>query len=255
MKSRVFAKDTELKGRVHSIETMGTTDGPGIRFIVFLQGCLFRCKYWHNRDTWDLNGGVEMTVEDILVQLRKYKPFFKASGGGLTVSGGESLLQVPFVTELFKAAQAEGFHTCLDTNGYNKSTEAEIDALLDHTDLVLLDLKQIDNNIHKILVGVSNKRTLAFARHLSDRTQPTWVRYVVVPGYTDDFISVDNLSNFVREMNGVEKVELLPFHKLGSHKWEALGVEDPLAHVEPPSKEAIQALKERLVLDGHSVTV
>jgi len=242
-------------GRVHSLESMGTTDGPGIRLIVFLQGCLFRCLYCHNRDTWDLHEGSETSIEEILQKLRRYQPFFASSGGGLTVSGGEPLLQLPFVTALFKAAKAEGFHTCLDTNGYIKHCDEKLDALLEVTDLVLLDLKQIDDVRHKTLAGVSNQRTLNLANYLSEKQQPMWIRHVLVPGYTDDEESVQQLGEFVQKLQSVERLEVLPFHRLGSYKWEALGEEDPLEGVQPPDKASVRVIQEKLERFGINVIV
>lgn len=175
-----------VKGRIHSVESFGTVDGPGIRFIAFMQGCLMRCKYCHNRDTWDLDGGKEVTVAELMEQIVSYRPFLEASCGGVTASGGEAVLQAEFVAELFKACKAEGIHTCLDTNGFVRKYTEVIDQLLDNTDLVLLDIKQMDDAKHIDLTKVSNQRTLQFAEYLAKRGQKTWIRYVVVGGYTDD---------------------------------------------------------------------
>ncbi len=230
-------------GRIHSVESCGTVDGPGIRFIVFTQGCLMRCQYCHNRDTWDLDGGKEITVEELMRDITSYKHFMNASGGGVTASGGEAMLQPEFVRDLFRACQAEGIHTCLDTNGLiAKHTEA-VDEVLDAADLVMLDLKQINNDIHKVLVGVSNQRPMQFAEYLAKRNQTTWIRYVVVPGMTDDADSAHRLGKFIEPMKNIQKVELLPYHELGKHKWKALGHEYPLDGVSPPPKETMDMIQ------------
>lgn len=201
-----------------------------------------RCKYCHNRDTWDLNGGKIVTVDEIMADLISYRHFITASGGGITCSGGEALLQPEFIRDLFKAAQAEGIHTCLDTNGHIRKHTDVIDEVLEHTDLVLLDIKQMKDEIHQDLVGVSNKRTLQFANYLAKLGQKTWVRYVVVPGYTDDEGSAELLGQFIENMTNIEKVELLPYHKLGAHKWKALGYDYPLEGVNPPSKDVMDTM-------------
>ncbi|OOE80900.1 pyruvate formate lyase-activating protein [Salinivibrio sp. ML198] len=241
-------------GRIHSFESCGTVDGPGIRFIVFMQGCLMRCKYCHNRDTWDTHGGKEVTVDEIMKDVRAYRHFITASGGGVTASGGEAMLQPEFVRDFFRAANAEGIHTCLDTNGYIRKHTPVIDEVLDATDLVMLDLKQLNDHVHEDLVGVSNRRTLDFAKYLQKIGQKTWIRYVVVPGYTDDDDSAHRLGQFIQNMDNIEKVELLPYHQLGAHKWEALGHDYELQDVSPPSKEVMDRVKEIIASYGHSVT-
>jgi len=239
-----------VSGRIHSVESFGTVDGPGIRFIVFMQGCLMRCQYCHNRDTWDLHGGREVEVPELMAQIQSYRPFLEASGGGVTASGGEAILQAPFVAELFKACRREGIHTCLDTNGFVRKYSPVIDELLDNTDLVLLDIKQMDDKRHQDLTSVSNQRTLQFAEYLAKRGQATWVRYVVVDGFTDDEDSAIRLAEFVRPMANVEKVELLPYHELGRHKWEAMGEDYPLKHIRPPSTETMEKIKAVFVSRG-----
>lgn len=226
-------------GRIHSVESCGTVDGPGIRFIVFLQGCLMRCMFCHNRDTWDPHGGREVTVEEIIKEVKSYRHFITASGGGITCSGGEAMMQPEFVRDLFRAAHAEGIHTCLDTNGYIRKHTDVIDEVLDATDLVLLDIKQMKDDVHKIFIGVSNQRTLDFARYLHKIGKKTWLRHVIVPGYTDDEESLRLLGEFIKDMDNIEKIELLPYHQLGVHKWEAMGLEYPLKGVEPPTKECM----------------
>lgn len=230
-------------GRIHSIESFGTVDGPGIRYIVFMQGCLMRCQYCHNRDTWDLDDGKEMVVDELMSQIKTYRPFLESSGGGVTASGGEAILQAEFVAELFKACKKEGIHTCLDTNGFVRKYEPVIDELLDNTDLVLLDIKQMDDPTHINLTKVSNQRTLQFAEYLAKRGQTTWIRYVVVNGFTDDVASAIKLAEFIKPMSNVEKVELLPYHQLGEHKWQAYGETSPLADMSPPSKETMLTIQ------------
>ncbi|MBQ1785000.1 MAG: pyruvate formate lyase 1-activating protein [Gammaproteobacteria bacterium] len=243
-----------LIGRIHSIETCGTVDGPGIRFIVFMQGCLMRCKYCHNRDTWDLDGGREVTVAEIMKDLRSYRHFINASGGGITASGGEAILQAGFIAELFTACKAEGIHTCLDTNGFVRVYNDDILRLLSVTDLVLLDIKQMDDEKHIDLTKVSNKRTLQFAQYLSEHNQHTWIRYVVVEGYTDDADSAHALGAFLQPLKNIEKVELLPYHELGKHKWTAMGETYELEQARPPSRDTMEMIKEIIASYGLTVS-
>ncbi|QUN07181.1 pyruvate formate lyase 1-activating protein [Shewanella yunxiaonensis] len=232
-----------VTGRIHSVESFGTVDGPGIRFIAFMQGCLMRCKYCHNRDTWDLDDGKDVTVDELMEQVLSYRPFYESSGGGVTASGGEAVLQAEFVAAWFKACKQNGIHTCLDTNGFVRKYTPVIDELLDNTDLVMLDIKQMDDAKHIDLTKVSNQRTLQFAQYLAKRQQKTWIRYVVVGGYTDDEISAEMLAKFIEPMKNVEKVELLPYHELGKHKWLAMGETYELEGVAPPSHETMEKIK------------
>ncbi|GGB51066.1 pyruvate formate lyase 1-activating protein [Shewanella inventionis] len=241
-------------GRIHSVESFGTVDGPGIRYITFMQGCLMRCQYCHNRDTWDLEGGKLMSVEEIMAQVIAYQPFLDASGGGITASGGEAILQAQFVSELFKACKAQGIHTCLDTNGFVRKYEPVIDELLDNTDLVLLDIKQMNDAKHIDLTKVSNHRTLQFAQYLAKRGIKTWIRYVVVAGFTEDVESAIELAEFIKPMQNVEKVELLPYHALGEHKWQAFGEEYALANVHAPSEKTLQQLQHVFLERGIKAT-
>lgn len=238
-------------GRIHSVESLGAVDGPGLRCVIFTQGCLMRCRYCHNPDTWNLHGGGERTVGSLVGQLRSYLPFMKASGGGVTVSGGEPLLQPSFVAGLFEECHKVGIHTCLDTNGYCDEEAAM--PVLEHTDLVLLDIKQIDPDKHQGLTGVGLGKTLAYARLLARRQIRTWIRYVVVPGLTDSPADVDRLGRFVATLPNVEKVELLPYHLLGRHKWESLGIRYTLGEVEPPGQETMDRIAEQLRRHGLAV--
>ncbi|MCL1989844.1 MAG: pyruvate formate-lyase-activating protein [Defluviitaleaceae bacterium] len=233
-------------GHVHSIETFGNVDGPGIRFILFLQGCTLRCKYCHNRDSWKINAGKEMTVDDILTEVLKYREFFDASGGGITVSGGEPLIQLPFLIELFKACKKEEIHTTIDTSGgirLTNRTEPLLDALLTYTDLVLLDIKLMDPAGHKSLIGVPNDHILAMGRFIADAGTPLWIRRVIVPGLTDDEADLKETADYIKELNQrgtVEKIEVLPYHPMGEHKWAELGLEYPLKGQRAPTSEEME---------------
>ncbi|TEW55599.1 pyruvate formate lyase 1-activating protein [Psychromonas sp. RZ22] len=238
-------------GRVHSIETCGTVDGPGIRFIIFLQGCLMRCKYCHNRDTWDTEGGKETTVEELMKELLQYRNFMEASGGGITISGGEAMLQPEFVQAMFEACRLEGIHTCLDTNGFVRKIDQTTKNVLNSTDLVLLDIKQMDNAKHIDLTHVSNKYTLEFAKYLAEHDQDVYLRYVVVPGITDCLEDAHALGKFIEPMKNIVKIEMLPYHELGRHKWIAMGENYPLEGVNPPSRESMVAV-QNVLLQYHS---
>ena len=242
-----------VTGHIHSVESCGTVDGPGIRFIVFFQGCLLRCLYCHNRDTWDLHGGKDVTVEELMKDLLAYRHYISASGGGVTASGGEAILQAEFVRDWFRACKQAGIDTCLDTNGFVRRYDQVITELLDVTDLVMLDLKQINDDIHQKLTGVPNHRMLEFAEHLHKIGKRTWIRYVVVPGYSDDDESAHLLGQFTAPMENIEKIELLPYHELGKHKWTAMGEEYQLDGVKPPSKETMERVKNILAGYGHKV--
>ena len=235
-----------VTGRVHSVETCGTVDGPGIRFIVFLQGCLMRCKYCHNRDTWDTEAGKLMTSDEIVTELLQYRNYMEASGGGVTLSGGEAMLQPEFVKDIFTKCKAEGVHTCLDTNGFVRRLDDTVKGVLEVADLVLLDIKQMDNAKHIDLTHVSNKYTLEFAEYLAAHDQPVYLRYVVLPGYTDSDIDVHKLGKFIEPMKNIEKIELLPYHELGKHKWTAMGEIYPLDGVNPPSHDTMENVKNIL---------
>lgn len=228
-------------GNIHSIETFGTVDGPGIRYVVFTQGCLLRCQFCHNADTWEIGTGKQMSVSEIMSDLKSYLPFIEASGGGITVSGGEPLLQIPFLIELFKECKKAGIHTTIDSSGgcYLNSPlfQEQLKELLQYTDLVLLDLKQIDKEKHKRLTGLTNEHILTFARYLSEHRVPVWIRHVLVPTISDDEQDLIKLSEFIHLLNNVQKVEVLPYHKLGVYKWEALDLDYPLKEIDPPSEE------------------
>lgn len=223
---------------VHSIETFGTSDGPGIRLVIFTQGCIFRCLYCHNPDTQVIRGGKEMSSGDIIELLERERPYF-GKKGGLTVSGGEPLVQRHALIELFTLARQAGFHTVLDTSGSILDDAAK--QLLHLTDLVLLDVKHIDPKWHKTVTGALNDKVLAFAQHREKTGKPMWLRYVLVPGYTDQHEHLHEWGRRFQSYTTVERVEILPFHTFGFYKYEKLGRENPLAHVSPPSKEIVQS--------------
>lgn len=242
-----------MKGRIHSFESFGTVDGPGIRFVIFLQGCPLRCLYCHNPDTWGA-GGEEYTVDEVVARAIRYKSYFGESGG-VTVTGGEPLLQIDFVIELFEKLKKMGIHTCVDTSGitFNPENETSVQKhkkLLSVADLFLLDIKHIDEESCKTLTGQSNKHTLAFARFLSDNQKPVWIRQVLVPTYTDNDESLQRTRAFIESLSSVEKVEVLPYHTLGEVKYEKLGMAYPLKGVPTPEKERVQNAKR--ILRGES---
>ncbi len=232
-------------GKIHSIETFGTVDGPGIRFVVFMQGCTLKCKYCHNRDTWDIHDGKEISIEELIKEILKYKSYMDNSGGGVTVSGGEPLVQATFVAQLFKELKNLGIHTALDTAG-SLPISNEIKELLKYTDLVILDIKHINDEKSKNLTGFSNKNNLDFAKYLSNLKIPMWIRQVLVPGYTDDKFDLQKLKSFIDSLNNVQKVEILPYHNLGKFKWEEIEGSYSLENVTPPSDEEIQKAKNIL---------
>ena len=239
-------KDIDLKyyAKVHSIESFGTVDGPGIHFVLFLQGCHLQCKYCHNRDTWDMNGGEYKSLDDIFEKIMKYKNYIYPNGG-VTVTGGEPLLQVKFLIELFEKLKKEHIHTCVDTSGMVALTD-DIKKLLYLTDLVLLDIKHIDSKKCKNLVGFNNEKELAFARYLSDNNIHMWIRQVLVPGYTDDEQDLLKLKDFINSLNTVDKVEILPYHDMGRYKWEKLGLKYELDGVRVANDDDVTRAKNLL---------
>ena len=236
-----------MEGYIHSIESCGTVDGPGIRFVIFMQGCPMRCLYCHNPDTWETGAGEKTTAGALLSQYEKCRNFTK---GGITVTGGEPLLQIDFVTELFKAAKKQNIHTCIDTSGitYTEGSK-KFDELIKYTDLVMLDIKHIDPARHKALTGRDNKNILKFAKYLDDNNIPIWIRHVVVPNVTDDEKYLFKLGEFIGSLKNVKALDVLPYHTMGKAKYDELGIKYPLEGVEPMSKEG--ALKARaVILDG-----
>lgn len=239
---------TDIYGNIHSIETCGTVDGPGVRFVVFTQGCPMRCKYCHNPDTWGINVNKNMSVKEILAQYDGVKEFCR---GGITVTGGEPLMQIDFVTELFKEAKKCNIHTALDTSGvtFHYHSDAEnnkFDELLKYTDLVMLDIKHIDDNEHKKLTGHSNKNILEFAKYLSEKNIPVWIRHVVVPGITFDEKYLTELGKFLKTLGNVQALDVLPYHNMARGKYKDLGIEYPLGDTPPLTKE--QAIEARDII-------
>ncbi|SNS36849.1 pyruvate formate lyase activating enzyme [Anaerovirgula multivorans] len=207
-----------LEGRIHSVETFGTVDGPGIRYVIFFQGCPLRCKFCHNRDTWNIQDGKEITVAELVNDIKKYIPFMDSSGGGVTISGGEPTLQLEFLLSLLKELKKYNIHTCLDTSGF-VHLNSDMDEILKYIDLVLLDLKHIDPIKHKNLTGVSNDKILSFAKYLNAKKVDIWIRHVVIPAVTDEEVDIKSLAEFIFTLNIVKKIDLLPYHSMGKFKW------------------------------------
>lgn len=226
-----------LKGRIHSFESFGAVDGPGIRYIVFMQGCHLKCKYCQNRDTWDVSSpdSIECTTDEVLNKILKYKNYIKASGGGVTISGGEPLLQPDFLIELFTKLHEHGISTCIDTSGMFPLTD-KIKKVIDVTDIFLLDIKCINDDICTWLTGHSNKLELEFARYISNCGKRLWIRQVLVPGITDKESDLVLLRDFLKTIN-VEKFEFLGYHDLGKYKWEKLGLKYELENTSIATKD------------------
>lgn len=234
----------EVKGYIHSIESFGSVDGPGVRFLLFLKGCHMRCQYCHNPDTWaKKDGGEVMTPQQAFDKAYRYHTYWR-NNGGITVSGGEALLQPEFVTELFKIAKKKGVHTCLDTSGNPFTREedyfSKFNELMKYTDLFLLDIKEIDDEKHKKLTGWTNANILDLAQYLSENGKDMWIRYVLVPGVTDAEEDLTKLSEFVKTLKTVQRFEVLPYHTLGTFKWKELGLNYELEGINPPTGEEIE---------------
>lgn len=235
-----------MKGYIHSKESFGTVDGPGIRYVLFMQGCPMRCLYCHNPDTWQMQGGTEISVDEVLMEYKKNESFYAC--GGITVTGGEPLMQTDFLIELFRAAKAMGIHTCIDTSGitYSESnTEylAKLDELMKYTDLVMLDIKHIDPALHKKLTSHDNAAPLGFAKYLEKKGIPLWVRHVVVEGYTDDPKYLRLLGNFIGRLSNLKALDVLPYHTMGKAKYEALGIPYPLGDLKSLDKKDAEIAK------------
>ena len=240
---------TGCNGRISTTESFGSVDGPGIRFIVFVQGCRYRCQYCHNPETWEREGGYEVTAEEIFRQAWRYRPYWKRTGG-ITVSGGEPLLQLEFVTELFRLAKEKGVNTVIDTAGepftYDEPFFSAFETLLPLSDLFLLDLKQIDDAKHRTLTGTSNESALALARFLSERGKRMWIRHVLVPGWTTGEEDLGRLSEFIAGLKTVDRVEVLPYHAMARHKYEELHLPYRLGDTPAPTAEEIASAEEIL---------
>ena len=225
-------------GFLHSFTTGSTVDGPGVRVVAWTAGCMWRCQYCHNPDTWTMSNGMPVTVARATEELSKYRHGLKIMSGGFTLSGGEPLMQHRFAMKLFTAARAMGVHTALDTNGYygDRLSDEDLEAI----SLVLLDIKTWDPERHRALTGMDNAPTLAFARRLAGRKRPMWLRYVLVPGLTDDMADITKVAEFVAGLGNVERVDVLPFHQMGRFKWKELGLDYKLKDVEPPSIDLVE---------------
>ncbi len=242
------------KGSIHSIETFGSVDGPGVRYVIFLQGCTMRCQFCHNADTWKIVPGT-VTADEALQKALRYKAYWKDSGG-ITVSGGEPLLQIDFVTELFTKAKALGIHTTLDTSGQPFTFEepffSSFKKLMDVCDLILLDLKQMNPKKHIELTAHPNKNILELARYLSDIHKPVWIRHVTIPGINDSKEDLIALRDFIATLKNVQRVDVLPYHTLGAYKWEEQGLTYPLEGIEPPTKEQEEVVKDILCVHQYN---
>ncbi len=236
----------KLYGNIHSIESFGTVDGPGIRFVIFMQGCPMRCLYCHNPDTWSKKVNKLYTAEELLKQYDGIKEFLK--NGGITVTGGEPLLQINFITELFKLAKEKEIHTALDTSGilFNAEDTKDFDKLIKYTDLVLLDIKHINNDEHKKLTGHSNNNVLNFAKYLSVNNIPVWIRHVIVPTITDNEQYLTELGYFIKQLKTVKALDVLPYHNMAVSKYEQLGINYKLKDIPPATKE--QTIKARDII-------
>ena len=235
-----------MVGHIHSIESFGTVDGPGVRMVVFTKGCPMRCLYCHNPDTWEMSGGTDMTSEEILEQFEKNRTFYKT--GGITVTGGEPLMQIDFVTDLFEKAKEKNIHTCLDTSGvtFRKDNTEKFDRLVKVTDLVMLDIKVIDPQEHLKLCSQPLDNILDFTKYLEEKEVPVWIRHVLVPEHSDFDEDLDALGDFIDTLSNVDRVEILPYHTLGKFKWENLGIPYTLESISPPSAERIENAKQRI---------
>lgn len=237
-------------GHVHSVESFGSVDGPGIRYIIFLKGCPMRCQFCHNPDTWDSRGAQDMTVDELLDKAERFRSYW-GTEGGITVSGGEALMQIDFLLELFTEAHRRNITTCLDTSAQpfrpdNKQWMDKFEALMKVTDTVLLDIKHIDDEGHRRLTGHTNRNILDCARWLSDHKIPVWIRHVLIPGITDDDALLHRLRDFIDTLSNVERVEVLPYHTLGVYKYKELGIDYPLSSVEPPTPQRVENARKIL---------
>ena len=245
---------SDIVGRIHSIETCGTVDGPGIRYTIFMQGCPLRCVYCHNPDTWAKDGktATEMSAGELMADIAKYKSYFRFSGGGVTLTGGEPLMQKEFAASLFEMVKREGLHTTLDTSGHDEVDNATKD-VLKHTDLVLLDIKSINADTFKRVTGFPIDQTLRFVNYLREENIAAWVRFVLVPGLTDNEQELHALASFLTTLGNVERVGILPFHQMGAYKWQDLGINYKLANTPTPSLEETERVRD--LFRSYGITV
>ena len=239
------SKKNNVIAHIHSFESFGAVDGPGIRFVVFFQGCGLRCKYCHNRDTWPTKAGLEYTTQELIAKISRYKNYFSVSGGGVTLSGGEPLLQQDFLLDFIPKLKKIGIHVAIDTSGNFPLTD-KIKKIIDLTDLFLLDIKCINDDICKDLVGVSNKLELEFAKYLNSINKDVWIRQVLVPGITDNEEDLLKLKDFLSTLNNIKKIEILAYHDLGKFKWENLGCNYELSDVPNATSEDVARAKKIL---------
>lgn len=238
-------------GSVHSWELVTAVDGPGTRLTLFLAGCVLRCKFCHNPDTWKMRDGATHTVDEVMARIKRYKKIFDTMGGGVTISGGEPLMQPAFVAQIFARCKELGIHTTIDTSGFLGARAS--DELLDNTDLVLLDVKSGDPQTYKNITGVKLEPTLAFGRRLAAKDKPIWIRFVLVPGLSDDFDNVEAVAEYAASLSSVERVEVLPFHQMGRDKWQRLGLKYELEDTQPPSAELVERVRGQFRSRGLTV--
>ncbi len=243
-----------MEGYVHSLESFGSVDGPGVRYVIFMQGCKMRCQFCHNPDTWDMTSGQSYTADELLEKALRYRRYW-GEKGGITVSGGEPLLQIDFLIEFFKKAKAQNVHTVIDTAG-NPFTREEpffgkFQELMAVTDLILLDVKEIDDKKHKNLTGVTNSNILDMAKYLSEIGKPVWIRHVLVPSHSDNDEDLKELSAFLKTLHNIQRVEVLPYHTMGIFKWEELGLKYPLEGILPPTNERMENARQILNIENH----
>lgn len=247
----IFRREDSMQGNIHSIETFGSADGPGVRFIIFLKGCQMRCAYCHNPDTWAKEGGKRMSADEVLDMAERYSPYW-GDAGGITVSGGEPLLQMGFLNELFAKAKQRGISTCIDTAGQpftrNEPWFTSFSELMKHTDLLLLDLKHIDPDMHRKLTTQPNDNILDLFHYLNEIHKPIWVRHVLVPGYTDDDAYLEKTHAFLDQFDNIQRIDVLPYHTMGTFKWKNLGIPYRLEGVQPPTEERVEKAKQILKL-------
>ena len=241
-----------MDGYIHSVESFGTVDGPGVRFVVFCQGCPMRCRYCHNPDTWQTGTGMRIAPEELIRQYERNRAFY--TRGGITVTGGEPLAQIDFLLELFRLAKEKGIHTCIDTSGVtfrggDGAYREKLNQLMALTDLVMLDIKHIDSAAHRELTGHPNEGILAFAKYLEEKGIPVWVRHVVVPGVTDEPDALERLGVFIGGLKNLKALDVLPYHTMGEAKYREMGLSYPLAGVPAMSAEGAKAAKE-IILSG-----
>ncbi len=240
-------------GRIHSIESGGAVDGPGIRFVTFLQGCPLRCKYCHNPDTWKTTGGMEKTAKELFNEAKQLKSYMKFSGGGVTVTGGEPMLQAGFVLEYFKLCKKAKIHTAIDTSGFIFNDKVK--EVLEYTDLVLLDIKNFDRDQYKVITGVELEPTLKFLDYIASKGIKVWIRYVLVPDLSDKLDDIEALGVHLSKYDNIERIEVLPFHKMGEYKWEELGLKYELADTNEPTKDRVLEAVSRIKMHNMHVPV